>query len=191
MPFEIDISHNIKEVQKELNKIQKTVVKRATARALNKTGITVRAEAARRVSKATGIKIGRVKSQLTISKANQGRLICILKPNKRQANLIEFVTPGKQRPGAFRKKAGVTAKAWGKSKTYPGTFIGRGKSSGKTLVFKRDSRKSRSGLSGVYGPSVIGQFMREIEGLNSFAIKRFKTVFDQQMKFELSKLGNK
>lgn len=195
MAFEIDISHNIKEVQKSLNQIEKKVIKRATARALNKTGTTVNAEAARRISRATGFKVAQVKNELRIFKAHQGRLAWTLRPSKRQTNLIEFIPPGKRYPGAFRKQAGVRSKAWGKQKTYPGTFIGRGKNSGKALVFKRDPRKNpnakRSNLSVVYGPSVIGQFLKEIQGLSSFASKRFENVFRQQMDFELSKVRNK
>jgi len=185
--FELNIQHNIKKVTKQLNDIQKKVVPRVTVRSLNKTGVTVNKEAVKRVRGETKLPAKRIKVKLNIKRARRGQFQWTLAGLRGTTNIIEWVPASKRQVGAYRKKQGVRSRAWGKTKTYPGTFMGSGKSSGKLLVYVRDSNKP-SGVRSVQGPNVRTAFGRALVGLQSVANRRFAQVFDHELAFELSKI---
>ena len=181
--FEMSVSSNIKQVQKQLQNLGKDAIKAASVRALNKTGTSLKAEAARRIKDETGLPVSHIKQKLAVQKASRNRLVWSLSGMRDGTNIVEWVSKGSKRVGAFRKKPGVRSNAWKKAKTYPGTFIGRGKGSGKLLVFKRSGK----GISVVHGPSVRRAFYKELQGLQPFALKRFQKVFDQEINYEIKK----
>ena len=187
--FDISIESNIAEVQKQLDVFQRKAIPRVIVRSLNKTGTTVAAQARKLIKEDTALPVSFIKRKLQIRKAKRNHHVYSIDGLRGTTNLIEWVTPG-QRNTMYARKAnrrGVRSKAWGKPKVYSGTFIGRGKSSGKLLVFKRDSSKG-SGVAGVYGPSVRSAFAKRLKELSFVAKKRFGVVFKHEMDFELSKL---
>ena len=185
--FEIDIQHNIGELTKKLKNFEKKVVPAVTVRSLNKTGITVNKEAVRRVRLETKLPAKRIKTKLNIKRARRGQFQWTLTGLRGATNIIEWVPASKRVPSVYRKKLGVRPRAWGKVKTYPGTFIGKGKISGKLLVYRRDTKKG-SGIASVYGPDVRRAFGRALVGLQSVASRRFTKVFEHELSFALSKL---
>jgi len=155
----LDVTADIKDVTKMLKGLN-TKTEAAASRALNKTIASAKTQATRTISKETGIKPQKkVREVLVVSKARRTKLVAVLEAKPRVFNLIEFVSPSRRNSRSFRKNSGVTAKAWGRSKLYPRTFVGRGRSSGKMLVFKRTSSKP-SVPKEVKGPSVPRSFVQ-------------------------------
>lgn len=156
-------------------------------RSLNKTGVTVNKEAVKRVRLETKLPAKRIKAKLRIKRSRRGQFQWTLTGLRGTTNIIEWVPASKRKVGAYRKKTGVRSRAWGKTKTYPGTFIGTGKNSGKLLVFVRDRNKS-SGIKAVQGPNIRQAFGRALVGLKSVAAIRFAKVFEHELSFALSKI---
>lgn len=165
--MKISVKGDIKKILKA-NEQAKKIIKPATAAALNKTIRTVQSATTKEISRITGIKPQkRIREKLIIIKAT--RLMLTAKINAKPAgiNLIEFVTPSKRNPQAFRVKtrkgfkySGVKAKAWNKQTEYKGTFIGKAKNSGKMLVYSRiDKTNPRSKIEAKHGPSIPVTFL--------------------------------
>lgn len=164
--MQISFKSEIKQLTEDLKKIKKEAIPIATRQALNRTVKGVNTDSVRSLSKQTSIKQKDIRPALKITQANKNSLKAGLDAKEGKAkNLINFVSPGKRKPGAFNqsktlksgkrrfKHKGVKAKAWGESKVYEGTFIGRGRTHGKPLVFARTSDKRRP-LKSILGPSI-------------------------------------
>ncbi|MFQ5510182.1 MAG: phage tail protein, partial [Leptospirillia bacterium] len=152
--------------------------------------ITVRKESVRAVSRATSLKQKRVREAVVIAvKARRTNLVAVIQARRKGINLIEFVTKGKRVPGSFRRKAGVSAKAWGDRKVYKGAFVGRGRNSGKPLVFARTSTQPRP-LKTIHGPSIPRTFVQE--EINRVMVvtakRRWPIEFDRALRFALSRM---
>jgi len=184
MAISIDVRADVREATRYLNAVQRKAIPRATVRTLNKTGRTVTTQAAKSIKAETKLPAAFIKRKLEIRKANRHYFVWSIKALRATTNIIEWVSKGKQTTRAWRKKPGVKSKAWGGSKTYRGTFIGRGKNSSKLLVYKRDPSKP-SGVTGVHGPSIRKTFIRTLTSLQRVALRRFGVVFKQEMSFEL------
>lgn len=155
----ISIKHDLKDLERELGKLSSKVIPTALPMALNRVGKSVQAVAIRTVSQETKVKQKDIRQAVTPNAFTASKD----KPNfvinfteSKASNLIDFVTASRRNSQAFRKRTrkgfkfgGVTANAWGKRKEYKGTFIGKGRNSGKTLVFKRQGKK----IDSVTGPS--------------------------------------
>ena len=186
----LDIKLDVKEVKRYLNRVQHGAVDKAAARSINRTASKVQTISRREVAKQIGLAQKKFKKNLAISvKANKNRLFAKVAAKGKEFNLIEWVTPAKKKVGAFRKKHGVIAKPYRKKKEYKGAFIGRGKSSGKLLVFKRLNQK-RSSIKAMYGPSVPKTFIQKeiVKQMNKVAEKTWKKEFDQNLKYYLGKI---
>ena len=89
---------------------------------------------------------------------------------------------------ARQTKKGVTAKAWGKRKLYSGTFFGRGRNSGKKLVFKK-RRDDPKKIKAVYGGSLPREWEHKdmIKIFNKTIKKRYPILFKQAINFHMLK----
>lgn len=191
MAVSIDIRADIKAVERQLSKAQRQVVPRAAAHALNTTARQVQSAAVKQIARETGIKQKDVRVALSRLKASWRTLTASVVASGRALNLIRFVTPAKQKSGAFRKQAGVIANAWGKKRVYPGTFIGN---KGRT-VFRRakgagpSGRVKRLPILPVWGPSIPRTMAtKEVEQqLETTARTRWPVNFRQDLKFYLSR----
>ncbi len=154
----ISIKHELKQLEKDLGKA-KSIIPYALPKALNRVGKSVQSVAIRTVSQETKVKqkdIRKVVAPKAFTASKTKPYFIINFTESKATNLINFVTPSRRNSQAFRKRTrkgftygGVTANAWGKRKEYTGAFIGKGRNSGKTLVFKREGRK----IATVSGPS--------------------------------------
>lgn len=179
--IELQVKDDIAKLQKKYGHLGNVVTKAAN-RALNRTATAVQTLAVREISKATNIKPARkVKEVFSIVKSNFSTLTAVVKARRKPLNMIEFVAPSRRRPGAFRKQAGVVTKAWGRTMVRRGTYIGRGKNSGKLLVFRRVNGRSKA----IPGPSIPMSFLRK-EIQRAVVIKGRK-VFIQRMEHELNR----
>ncbi|MFQ5510095.1 MAG: phage tail protein, partial [Leptospirillia bacterium] len=157
----LNITADIRKTERWLTRVQKKAVPKAASMAINRVAITVRKESVRGISRATSLKQKRVREAVVIAlKARRTNLVAVVAARPKGINLIEFVTKGKRVPGVFRRRAGVSAKAWGERRVYKGTFVGRGRNSGKPLVFTRTSAAPKP-LKSIHGPSIPRTFVRE------------------------------
>ena len=188
--MEINISHDFKKMTRDLHRLQKQAIPKAASRALNRTSEQVRIQAARSISKATGIKVSVVKKRLIKRKAGFNKLTAVVIAGKYAPNLIEFMTPGMIKRAMARKGTGVRSKAWKKTKEYRGSFVGRGKGSGKLLVFKRTGSSRKAKLKAMPGPSIPRTFVGQqiIKHLKSVASTRFKINFEADLNYYISKI---
>ncbi|MDH5528254.1 MAG: phage tail protein [Nitrospirota bacterium] len=186
----LDIRADVRNTERWLTAVQKKAVPKAASMAMNRVTITVRKDSVRGISRATALKQKRVREAVVIAvKARRSHLVAVVAARPKRINLIEFVTKGKQVPGAFRRQTGVSAKAWAGRKVYKGTFIGRGKSSGKPLVFARTSTHPKP-LKAIHGPSIPRTFVQEEINrvMVETASRRWPIEFDRALKFALSRV---
>ncbi len=186
----INIDADIKQVERMLGSLSRKIIPQAASRALNKGIKKGESIAVKAISKATGIRPQKkVRKYLRISKASIRDLESSVQAFPAGLNLIEFVTPGKRTSKAFKKKRGVTANAWGRKKEYKGRFIGRGKTSGKALVFERTTNKAYP-IKATYGPSIPKTFMRDviIKSIMNETKKVFMAEFHRQVNLKLNKM---
>ena len=166
----LDIRHQLPALTRDLERIKKSAIPKATVQALNRTATGIKTDSVKIVAKETGYKQKDVRESIKVWKATRQKLHAEVNAREGKAkNLIYFVTASQRKPGHFNKAkrlkrggvkykaSGVKAKAWGKSKTYDGTFIAKGKNSNTPLVFTRSSKK-RTPLKSVLGPSVRNTF---------------------------------
>jgi hypothetical protein len=164
--MEIDVRCDIDRALKGLALFQKDIDRAAKA-ALNKVGVTARAEAARAISKATGIKVNEVRTHVPLAKASGQGLTVEISAKPWSPNLIRY--------SARQTAQGVTANAWGRGrKLYRGTFIAN---KGRT-VFSRVG-KERTPLKPIRAGSVRKQFMREqtVKAIETTVAVRFPLEF--------------
>ncbi len=189
----LDIRSDMKEVNNMFKSLSSGIVPNAISSAINKTLTSVRAEAAREIKSEISLKIGQIKKSIIIKKSRpknlSGYYVVIPANEGRGTNLIEFVTPSKRTTTAFRKQKGVTAKAWNQAKLYRGAFIGRGKSSGKLLVFKRDKRRT-SGVKALPAASIPATYFRRkvLAKIDKVGRNTFSNKLQQEINFRLRKI---
>ena len=186
----LDIKLDVKEVKRYLNDVQHKAVDKAAARSINRTASKIQTVARREVAKKVGLPQKKFKRNLAISvKASQHRLFAQVKAKGKELNLIEWVTPAKKKIGAFRKKPGVTSKPYRKKKEFKGSFIGRGRNSGKLLVFQRVGKK-RSDIKAMYGPSIPKTFIQKeiVKVLKQIAGDTWKKEFAHNLKYYLGRI---
>jgi hypothetical protein len=191
--LQLSVKADIKRVQRQLTRVQRREVPKAATHAINRAIRAANTQAARNISRESGIKPQRkVRERLRIIKASWTRLQAAVVARGRAINLVEFVTPSKKRVGAFRNKPGVVAKAWGQKKTYPGTFVGRGSNSSKPLVFVRKSAQ-RLPVRAVHGPSVPAEFQqRKVqEAMDDAALRTFRREFMRDLRRRLERLNRR
>ena len=187
--IELQVKDDIAKLQKKYAHLGNVVTKAAN-RSLNRTATAVQTLAVREISKATNIKPARkVKEVFSIVKSNFSTLTAIVKARRKPLNMIEFVALSKRRVGAFDKQAGVVTKAWGRTLVRRGTFIARGKNSGKLLVVRIRSGgagpRGGTGVKAVPGPSIPMSFLRK--EIQKAVVAHGRKVFIKNMTHELNR----
>jgi len=191
----IDITVDIKQAKKKLKGFEK-VVDRAAKSALIKTAKSAKSFTVRSMAANTGLtaKVTRKYIKLNIS-VGSGGLSAVIKPTKRHPNLIEFMSSAQINRALIRKGKkggrvrplgkGVRAKSWGKSKIYEGAFVGRGKSSGKLLVYARKGEGRNSRIKALPGASPFIEFQRPdfYDILKVVTKAQFKKNFERNIRF--------
>ena len=140
--MEIVLKNNIKELTRNLDKLERQVLPQATNRTINRVGGKVRTQVRRHVSSEAGI------AQKAL---NQRGFFADIKSNLRTLTFSVIVKYGSIPLKDFnprQTKLGVTAKAWNKRKVYEGAFISE--KLGRH-VFVRKSNK-RLPIKKLYGP---------------------------------------
>ncbi|MCX2802249.1 phage tail protein [Microbulbifer thermotolerans] len=158
----LTIHSDLAKLERKLGSLGSGIVPRAASQAINRTIRSVNSVAVKAEATDTGVKQKEIREAHRLYLANRNKLQAAIDAYRARAkNLIEFVRPSQRKPNYFNsrdrrgryKSAGVRAKAWGKTKTYRGTFIQQVRN-GKLLVLKRKPAGPRGGTTeGVVGPS--------------------------------------
>lgn len=119
----------------------------AVARAMNHTGNIARTQAVRQVAKQMGIPVGRAREEIETKLATKADLSYELTARGKFISLRAF--------GARETTKGVSARPWGKRRTFRGTFT---IDSLGGQVFKRTSEGR---LKKLWGPAIPVEFVRD------------------------------
>lgn len=198
--------HDLKRLERDLGKLGPCVIERAAPAAVNRVTKTVQSVAVKAVSGATSIKQKEVRPEIRVKLARRDELGAYVDATTGRAkNLAGFVSESQRKPSGgegqpqfFRKRArnkskkylrpGVKAKAWGKTKVYGGSFIGRGRS-GNVLVLSRTGPGRRAKLKALRGPSIRQEFLRKPvqEAMSQKASQRFPIEMDRAIRISLKR----
>ena len=163
-------------------------LKRVIPPAINKTATQGRTRAARRISKASGIKVGEVRKRIRIQRATRVRWAAALRLSNERLPLILF--------SARQTRRGVTYRLGGaKRSRLAHGFIAVMPSGHRGVYMRKWQGDKRAGrlpiveqmalsVAGVYdkGPQVAAEVMRETRGL-------LRTNIDRQVRYVLMKAG--
>ena len=194
MSISINVKADVKALTKGLNKLQRKVIPTATARAINKTAATTRNETARTIASELHLKLPFVRKRFYISKwkqANKTKLATTIDTRRSDTNIAEWTTKSQlTNLKRAQKQGGIKSKAWGgAAKIYKGTFAGKGKNSGKTLVYAV-SDKHASGVKAIYGPDLRAWVRRPTSQarIRRVVRRRFRVVFSSELSHALSRI---
>lgn len=172
MTIAIDVEAEVKQAMMFYKRTGRRAVLHAASEAINKVAATTNTAAKKAITDhITGKTLPKYKltRYMKVYNSHWQRLRAKLSAfslKRRSMNLIEFMTKAKRDPAYWRKRrdtgkksyrSGVESNAWDKKRTYPGTFVVRGRNSGKPLVFTR-AEGTRHKLKYIFGPSVRMMF---------------------------------
>lgn len=179
--IQIDVRAQIKEAQQFLKRVEKQAYRKATARALNDTVRTLRAEGAREIKKShPALRIGDIKRAMVESKAHQYKLTASVKTTGRPLSLKLFnlkqlkrgtITAKigrRQRPVMHRGRKGFIVAKYGNE-----AFVRR-------FPTGRQIRRFR-------GPSLPGVFRAQTSKFKRIAGERFPKAFYSRMQYEIER----
>lgn len=172
----IDVRSDIKEVVARLQADVDRLLPQATARALNRTATTVRAQATRRIRERYNLKAGVIRAQLRINRADRNRLTAEVIASGRPIPLIEF--------SARQTRAGVSVRVIrGQRKVRRHAFIAK-MHTGHVGVFERTSSK-RLPIKELFSVSLPVAFARKeiLAALEQVAVERFRIEFERELRF--------
>lgn len=147
----VTVEENTEDARRALDRLNFRQFNRVIVTALNATARETRTQTARSVSKAMGLKVGAVRRRVTAINANPNTLTARVTAKGRPLGLAEFK--------ARQTRRGVSASAYGKRKTYKGTFLAR-LSTGLTGVFVRRGG-GRYPVKYLYGPGIAQTLDRD------------------------------
>jgi hypothetical protein len=188
----ITVTHTIEHLQAKLGALPQERMAAAT-RAVNRTMTTVRAEAARVMrNDYPGIRAGALKARMKLKRATRlNPSAAIVFSGKRFSLFRNF---SMRRVGQFGVR--FTKLPW-RIETIDGdrvtpemlsrAFVQRARSSGQASVFSRHT-KARDSFEVLVAPGVARAFSeRQRAHLTALARQRFAVVFQQELKFRISK----
>lgn len=164
------------------------------ARALRRTGTTMRADLARDVAKNTGLGVERTKREIGTKVSVEDGTVALSTDGVR-IPLIEFKARG-PRPSRGRKGSQVTAIRFGTRTPYPGAFIARVygplpsgvTSPGHEGVFQRRTAK-RLPIKQLYGPSIAHVFGKHLPDAAERGVEVLGKNLAHELQFALSQVS--
>ena len=192
---------NTDRLLRKLEALALQVLPQATATALNRVANTVKSRASKDISVRTGLKVSSVRRRVVITKrASKSDPRAVIEITGRPLNLVEFAS-GKRTPRSPR--GGITARAWGRRRKYPGVFLAR-MPNGQVIAVKRSAPgKTRSKLirkgrwagksphiESVWGPGIVKEAVHPVlvAARDRAFRERFPIELKSQLAFRISKL---
>lgn len=159
----------------------------AVARAINKSAMSARTEAAREISADIGLRVGLVRGEISVDRATPERAIATIGVRGRRIPLIEFGARGKE-PSRGRGR-GVTYRMRGVRMRLPHAFIAQMRS-GHRGVFKR-TRTKRLPIVELHGPSLARVFAKDaiVKAVRARYEEAMTKNLPHEIEFELRRLG--
>lgn len=188
--FALDVSHDLKDLRRTLNRYQRKALPKATLQGLNRAAASVRGAAVKTLARETGIKQKAVRAGIALRKANRNRLAAVIEARGRPLNVIRFMTPAQIRTwvnSPKRPRPPVRAKPWGKKRVYRRrVFIGN---DGRTLFIREGP--SRKSIRGLHGPSIGRELVRKAvtRAIDKQFRERFPIELGRALNNELRKQG--
>ena len=183
----LDVRADVKGAQRFVRELDKRAVPRAAARAMNDTITTVRAEGAREIKKRhPQLKIGDIKHEMKVTKANQYQLHASVDVTGKPTSLLIWgARQVKKHGGGVTARIGQTRRM----ATYKGrkAFIIE---SYKGEVFVRRFATGRQ-VRRLRGPSLPGVFRAQERKFKRIAEQRWPRAFKSRMDFEIDKAAKK
>lgn len=179
-----EVRHNLHDALLSYDNLPSQYVGQAAARTLNRTAITVRAEAARLIGRTYNMKITAAKGQMEIRRATQYDLRAIISVSGRPIPLIEF--------DARQIRRGVSVKVKGERKMVTHAFLATMRS-GHQGVFVRIGQPGdlvdRLPIKQLFALSLPVAFTQKqiMDALLAVASGRFAEVLPQEARFVLLK----
>ncbi len=177
--IKIDVRADIKQVQQFYLNLKERAIRRAAARAINDTLVTLRAQGARQIkSDHPAMRVGDIKANMVTYKATPDRLTGSVETKGRPLSALLF--------GANQTRRGVTAR-FGKGKRELVIYHGR---KGFTVaryggeVFVRRDPKGRR-LRRFRGPSMPGVFRAQTPFFMRLARERWAVTFASRLQYEI------
>jgi hypothetical protein len=181
----LKLKFNTAQLKKALRECPEAIT-RAEVRALNRTGVTMRAVGAREMKANIGnVKIAAVKDLLHVRNATMQRRTVSVEVTGARMPLIAFNAKGPE-PSRGRGR-GVTASLKGGQGLYPNAFIARMKS-GHRGVFKRLGRL-RLPIVELFGPSMPQVFRTVSPVVRAAGVTALWKNLGSELNFELRRLG--
>lgn len=171
MPIVIDVRHNLHTARRDLRGLSKHIQDKAIVATLNKAGDQGITVARRAVAQATGLRVGDVRKTFSGRvRSTKGRLVYTIRFFGGSLNLARF--------RARQGRKGIVARAWGVTKTYPGTFLAK---NGRT-AFRR-AGPDRLPIVPVHGPSIVREAAKKeiTELVNRKVAEVIERVLPQQV----------
>lgn len=191
MTFDISVTHDLKQLRRQLSALEREVAPQATVRTLNRVAGSAKVASARHIAPQMNSRQAAVKRRIETRKATHKTLWATLVARDRALQLIEFVIGSKkptQEPGG--KRGVVRAKVYGKTRTLNQAFIApRKRGSSKTTVYMRKSGK-RLPLKMLYGPGIMQLFkQRENDQVMQMKVlERFPIEFRRNLDFYINRI---
>lgn len=167
----VSVQTDVAEAVRRLGRDVERKALRAAAWSINRVADNVRAEAVREIAAETSIPSRMVRQKIIVRRATPDRLIAEVEAKPYSPNIGLM--------GGRQTKVGVSAKAWGKRRVYPRTFLNP-RGTGKALV--REDRE-RYPLRPIRGPSVRKTFMTERIQQRLYAVieQRWRPTFEREL----------
>ena len=189
----INVNHTLGEAALFYKTLPQNLTDKAMVRALNRTAITVRAEASRRIRERYNLKSRVLKDQIRIRNATRAELRAVVQASGRPIPLVEF--------DARRGASGATVRVSRTRKTVSHAFIPTMKSGHRGVFLRvekgsrqyRNTRVRKGGsdlpVAELFGPSLPQAFTSKqvMAAIVAAARQRFPKAFEQEARFYLSK----
>jgi len=126
----------VESLRRKYEQLGNDIFPTALARAVNRVSNTIKSRSAKDIAEATGYKQSSVRRRIVLRKrATKTDPSAVLEISGKPFNLVESVSGAKE-PRSPR--GGVTAKAWGRRRKYPGVFLAR-MPNGQVIAVKRSA----------------------------------------------------
>jgi len=185
MSFEISITSELKNLQKQLTELERQAYPKAVARTLNRVASGTKSASAKHIAPLMNAKQADIKRKMLEEKAYPKKLWASITAVGSPLKLIAFK--------AVQSAKGVVAKAWGTKKLYRGTFIAPIKhGSSNMAVYSRKTKHSLP-VKQLYGPGVAQLFKKpeNIQIMQSTVIQRLPIEFKNNLNFYVSRIREK
>lgn len=143
MTVKLDVRGNSKDIQKDLQKLRRDEIPRATVTALNRTGNSVMSRTARITSRRTRVKAKSIRKRMPKTRASRRNMTFAFKTYSQGIPVHSQFTPAQLSTSLKTRKARVQGKQgvrW-KGTTFQGSFVATPRRGGKSVVIKRKAKE--------------------------------------------------